>query len=177
MKYIAAIGACFALFVLYALGSSFLGWKHGGGLIPTLMFLAAVGTIWVAITKPSLHGSIKSANANAPKRTPNSIESDQPLDAHWEKAIEEFNGEHRNAALYAKLFANYEGEETKAKAAYLRERTFKFKKTQDIENARGYLISQGYTITESSGPDENPNMSADALVKLARSVRASKNMP
>jgi uncharacterized RDD family membrane protein YckC len=107
----------------------------------------------------------------------NSIESDQPLEAHWAKAIEEFDGKDRNAALYAKLFANNDGDEAHTKADYLRERAFALRQALDIENARRYLTSKGYTITEFSGPNEKSNMSSESLVNLARSVRASNNFP
>ena len=52
MKYVLAILACAGLVVLYAvLGAAVFGWKHGGGVIPMLLLLAAMGATWRAITK------------------------------------------------------------------------------------------------------------------------------
>ena len=52
MKYVLAILACAGLIILYAvLGAAVFGWKHGGGAIPTLILLAAMGATWRAITK------------------------------------------------------------------------------------------------------------------------------
>lgn len=50
MRYIYAIAACFALFILYALIGAMLGWKHGGGAIP-MIFFRCVGWKVEAITK------------------------------------------------------------------------------------------------------------------------------
>ena len=51
IRYVYAIAACFALFVLYALIRGMLGWKGTGGVIPMLIFFAALVVTWRAITK------------------------------------------------------------------------------------------------------------------------------
>ena len=52
MKYVLAILACAGLFILYSvLGVTVFGWKHGGGAIPMMILLAAMGATWRAITK------------------------------------------------------------------------------------------------------------------------------
>lgn len=52
MKYVLAILACVGLFILNAvIGAAVFGWKHGGGVIPMLILLAAMGWTWRAITK------------------------------------------------------------------------------------------------------------------------------
>lgn len=52
MKYVLAILACAGLFILYAvLGAAVFGWKHGGGAIPMLILLVAMGATWRTITK------------------------------------------------------------------------------------------------------------------------------
>ena len=51
MKYLIASAACFAIFVIYALIGAVMGWKHGGGAIPMLIFFAVVVATWRAITK------------------------------------------------------------------------------------------------------------------------------
>lgn len=52
MDYVLAILACAGLFILYAvIGAAVFGWKHGGGAIPMLILLAAMGATWRAITK------------------------------------------------------------------------------------------------------------------------------
>lgn len=44
-----AIIACFAIFIAYACIGAALGWKHGGGMIPTLILLAALSGTWKGI--------------------------------------------------------------------------------------------------------------------------------
>ena len=51
IRYVYAIAACFALFVLKMSIDGMLGWKHGGGAIPMLIFFAALFGTWRAITK------------------------------------------------------------------------------------------------------------------------------
>ena len=53
MKYILALGACFGIFVVYAIIAGVMGWKHGGGAIPMLILFAAIVGTWRAITKTS----------------------------------------------------------------------------------------------------------------------------
>ena len=50
MRYVYAIGACIGLFFVYAVIGGILGWKHGGGAIPMILFFAAVVWDWKAIT-------------------------------------------------------------------------------------------------------------------------------
>jgi hypothetical protein len=51
MKYILAILACVGLFIAYGILGELLGWRHGGGVIPILVLLAALTATWRAITK------------------------------------------------------------------------------------------------------------------------------
>lgn len=51
MKYVLALAACFGILVLYAVIAGFLGWKHGGGVIPTLILVVALVGTWRAVTK------------------------------------------------------------------------------------------------------------------------------
>ena len=51
MRYFFAILACFALFIVYTMVGLMMGWRHGGGIIPMLIFFAACSFIWKKITK------------------------------------------------------------------------------------------------------------------------------
>lgn len=51
MKYLIALAACFGIFIVYAIISGIMGWKHGGGVIPMLILFAALAGAWRAITK------------------------------------------------------------------------------------------------------------------------------
>ena len=44
-----AFVACLAIFVAYVGIGEALGWKHGGGMIPTLILLAALSATWKGI--------------------------------------------------------------------------------------------------------------------------------
>ncbi len=50
MKYIIAVVACAAEVFLYGLIGVFLGWKRGGGVIPMMILVAALGATWTGIT-------------------------------------------------------------------------------------------------------------------------------
>ncbi|MCF8131364.1 MAG: hypothetical protein K9N10_22875 [Deltaproteobacteria bacterium] len=50
MKYVLAVIACIGIFLLYITVSVFLGWRHGGGIIPTLILFTSVGAVWAVIT-------------------------------------------------------------------------------------------------------------------------------
>src|SRR3990172_2613812 len=49
-RYLLASLACAAIFFAYALIGAALGWKHGGGVFPMMLLLAALGATWKAIT-------------------------------------------------------------------------------------------------------------------------------
>lgn len=51
MHYVYAIGTCIGLFFAYAIIGGILGWKHGGGAIPMILFFAAVVWTSKAITR------------------------------------------------------------------------------------------------------------------------------
>ena len=51
MRYLLAILACGGIFILYAVIAGLLEWKHGGGAIPIVILLGAIGSTWHAITK------------------------------------------------------------------------------------------------------------------------------
>lgn len=51
LKYPLALSSCFALFLIYALIGGIMEWKHGGGLIPMLILIAAMVGTWRTITK------------------------------------------------------------------------------------------------------------------------------
>jgi hypothetical protein len=49
MRYVYAISACIGLFIVYTIIGGIMGWKHGGGAIPMILFFAAVVWTWRAI--------------------------------------------------------------------------------------------------------------------------------
>ena len=50
MRYVYAIAACIGLFIVYAVIGGIMGWKHGSGAIPMILFFAAILWTWRAIT-------------------------------------------------------------------------------------------------------------------------------
>ncbi len=50
MRYVYAIAACIGLFIVYAVIGGIMGWKHGGGAIPMILFFTAILWTWRAIT-------------------------------------------------------------------------------------------------------------------------------
>ena len=51
MKYVLCALAVIVEFIAYALIGGVLGWSHGGGLIPMMLFYAVVGATCRAIIK------------------------------------------------------------------------------------------------------------------------------
>ena len=63
MKYVLCGLAVIAEFIAYALIGGALGWSHGGGLIPMMLFYAVVGATCRAILK---YFNEKKAEATTP---------------------------------------------------------------------------------------------------------------
>ena len=57
-------------------------------------------------------------------------------DKLWEMAIEEFDGENRKKGLWAKCFAEVDGDENKAKANYLKQRVIDFKSEKNKDDIK-----------------------------------------
>jgi len=53
MKYVLAIIACAAIFLIYVVIGAALGWENGGGVIPMSILFSAIGGTWYGITKKS----------------------------------------------------------------------------------------------------------------------------
>ncbi len=50
-RYSLAIAVCVSICFAYAVIGVLLGWRHGGGIIPLMLLLAALGSAWRGITK------------------------------------------------------------------------------------------------------------------------------
>jgi len=50
-RYLLAIGACIISFILYGILCGVMRWKHGGGIIPILIFLYCIRWEWRAILR------------------------------------------------------------------------------------------------------------------------------
>lgn len=57
-------------------------------------------------------------------------------DKFWEMAIEEFDGESRKKGLWAKCFAEADGDENKAKASYLKQRVVELKTEKNKDDLK-----------------------------------------
>lgn len=51
MKYLLAFLACVGVWIGYVIIAMLLGWKYGGGAIPTLILFAIFGATWRGVTK------------------------------------------------------------------------------------------------------------------------------
>jgi hypothetical protein len=68
-----AIVACLAIFIAYACIGAALGWKHGGGMIPTLILLAALSATWKGIRS----GGSAAADSNQVDNKPPAPKQDE----------------------------------------------------------------------------------------------------
>jgi hypothetical protein len=103
---------------------------------------------------------IESSNAPTASNAPNFKDSanfSDPADDKWAMAYSEFESEKRDLGLYARLYSQYQGEEAKIKAAYLKERAAhlqlqflensrEIKLRRLIEQANIFLTQDGYVI-------------------------------
>lgn len=143
MRYVYASFACLLLFVIYALVAFALGWQHGGGAIPLLMVVIAIAAIWRALTKqhvaPTVMSPTKSQVSSSSTTTPEVVrpvsvraqkiaEADprvalllsHEVEAFWANALQEYEGPARRPGLFARVYAEGNGDETAAKVSYLR---------------------------------------------------------
>jgi len=109
----------------------------------------------------------------------------------WKEAILELESQGRNLALWAKVFAQNEGNEPAAKAAYITARKEQLehahillkaeeaKKAAEIriEEAKRFLENAGYTITAANESSETSVVSGEQLISLAESVRKRSKPP
>jgi TPR repeat protein len=67
--------------------------------------------------------SATSSTQNKPEDTPHTSRQGRPADdALWDKAMSEYDSPERQKGLYARLFAQEDGDESRVKAQYLKER-------------------------------------------------------
>lgn len=77
MRYILALLACLGLLIAHGMLGELLGWRHGGGLIPILILVAALTATWRAITKRRARENGDSSGD--PSRTPHQCASETAL--------------------------------------------------------------------------------------------------
>jgi hypothetical protein len=68
-----AVVACFAIFIAYACIGAAIGWKHGGGMIPMLILMAALS----ATRKGIRSGGSAAANSDQNDSKPPSPKQDE----------------------------------------------------------------------------------------------------
>ncbi len=68
-----AAAACFAIFIAYACIGAAIGWKHGGGMIPMLILMAALSATWKGIR----NGGSAAANSDQDNNKPPSPKHDE----------------------------------------------------------------------------------------------------
>jgi len=67
IRMVLAVILIIILYIVWiGLGSVLFGWRNGGGIIPTMLFLALAAFVWRAITKktPEEKGEVKSNVSN-----------------------------------------------------------------------------------------------------------------
>ena len=68
-----AIVACIAILIAYGVIGAAIGWKHGGGLIPTLILWAALSATWRGIRS----GGSADDDSNQADQTPRAPKQDE----------------------------------------------------------------------------------------------------
>lgn len=130
LKIFSSVGAFFVVFLMAAIGLESAGGSPGAA--GTLGLVAAVVTWFIVPTKqdrteaapvqtPTQPEVVVAPKPHAvePAAIPSTVEV---TDAHWALALKEYEHGQRNDGLFARLFTECEGDETRIKAAYLKER-------------------------------------------------------
>ena len=111
------------------------------GIIPMLIWLASKGSNKSnKYGEPFSNSEVLNSINNFKIDSENIDKSDEiaNIDAlSWNQAIDEFEGEARNRGLYAKLFAETQGDESKVKARYIeiRAKEIQASKTPDVPSS------------------------------------------
>jgi hypothetical protein len=158
-----AITAIGALWVVYS-----------DGRIEELVGYSAVGLLISGVTSMAIFYALlvyfqKQLNIQPVQIKSQIIESDNISDEHWVQAAEELTSQVRNEAIWAKVFSEADGDESKAKARYIKIRVEQLHRS-GISSTNSY-IKKDFDISEShqslqnnSGNSPIESAKEDALV-------------
>lgn len=117
---------------LWALFSVSVGWKHGGGVIPLLILMAIIASIWKTMTSTPQGRSdpqCSPVNSSDPSTVTPSISppsSSFPSDdkKYYAQALKECTdgSAERDLGLWAKAFSESNGDNGRAQAKYIQQR-------------------------------------------------------
>jgi hypothetical protein len=149
------------------------------GIIPILIWLASKGSnksnkYGEPISNSEVLNSINSFKVDSEKNE----KSDEIANieaSSWNQAIDEFEGEARNRGLYAKLFAETQGDESKVKARYIdiRAKEIQSSKTPDVSSS---LITSKESNNPSLSSEEHTNSQKEIYLKLNKETLDSTNL-
>jgi TPR repeat protein len=136
-----AITAIGALWVVYS-----------DGRIEELVGYSAVGLLISGVTSMAIFYALlvyfqKQLNIQPVPIKSQIIESDNISDEHWVQAAEELTSQVRNEAIWAKVFSEADGDESKAKARYIKIRVEQLHRS-GISSTNSY-IKKDFDISES----------------------------
>ena len=136
-----AITAIGALWVVYS-----------DGRIEELVGYSAVGLLISGVTSMAIFYALlvyfqKQLNIQPVQIKSQIIESDNISDEHWVQAAEELTSQVRNEAIWAKVFSEADGDESKAKARYIKIRVEQLHRS-GISSTNSY-IKKDFDISES----------------------------
>ncbi len=97
-RYVLAIFACLGILVAYVAIALMLGWRHGGGFLPGVLLIMAIGGAWKVITakkSASNQADIQTAEPLPVERNNNDYITEQEEDAYQQAQSEYDKGDIR----------------------------------------------------------------------------------
>ena len=155
-----------------AIGALWVVYSDEG--IEELVGYSAVGLLISGVTSMAIFYALlvyfqKQLNIQPVQIKSQIIESDNISDEHWVQAAEELTSQVRNEAIWAKVFSEADGDESKAKARYIKIRVEQLHRS-GISSSNSY-IKKDFDISEShqslqnnSGNTPIESAKEDALV-------------
>ena len=115
--------------------------------------------------------ALSSSTSSATMSPESTTKTDVPAEEFWEAALGEFEGEHRRAGLWARSFAEAEGNETIAKARYLRHRA------NELSRESGHNVREHPTKEVTTKTNELPTIVSSTTRHVAANHGRSSRVP
>lgn len=152
LRVLSCLGAFFIVLILTAIGTELAGSPAGTARLPALLsIVAAIGT-WLVFpsndkssgnkpdhSSPSAVAPVESSHGSPKNPIESSAIPEAPAvtNQHWALALGEYEGGDRDSGLYARLYAELDGDEARVKAAYLKERVIALSRSKRPAGALG----------------------------------------
>src|SRR5882672_7397006 len=126
IRWLLRIGGLLLALVVYTIWKQLdaqLGFGFPSAFLRGAVVVGFIGWMWYATRAPKRHNEPNVKVEPAKPTPPVTASTDAPEDRHWAQALAELEGSDRQAGLWARSFAEAQGNESLARATYLTARS------------------------------------------------------